>query len=130
MSLSILAQDVPQNVKDVFLAKFPTATEAEWNNENGIFVVTFYENEIYKVVTYNPGGDWQSTKTYLYDTNLPENISKPVREKYPDGIMTEITQLDQGGDTHYDIYVMGEVDFWYLQLDKNGKILKTEKIPD
>lgn len=130
LSHCVLSQDTPQAVQEAFLKQFPAATEAEWESEEGLYSVVFYDPEIYRIVTYSSDGNWVSTKSYLYSHNLPDNVRKPVEDKYPSGIMTEVVQYDKEKDTQYDIYVLDDINFWFLQLDKSGKILKTEKIPD
>lgn len=127
----LFAQDVPPAVDQAFKKQFPEVTEVEWKETDGSsHTVTFYQTEVYKAVTYTPDGNWISTKTVMYDTQLPENIKKVITGKHPNGIITEINQIEEGKNFFYDIYVQTDVDFWYYNLDKSGSIIKSEKILD
>lgn len=127
----LFAQDVPIIVDQAFKKQFSEVTEAKWQDTDASnFVVTFYQTDIYKEATYSPEGNWVSTKTIMYDTQLPENIKKAITSKHPNGIMTEINQTEDEKNFFYDIYVENDEDFWYFKLDKSGKFLKSEKILD
>lgn len=127
----LFAQDIPPAVDQAFKKQFPVVTEATWKDTDGsTYIVAFYETEVYKIATYSPDGTWISSKTYLYDTQLPENVRNAVSSKFPNGIMTEINQMEEGKNFFYDIYVENNEDYWYLKLDKSGNITSTEKILD
>ncbi len=104
------------------------------SNGNFLIMVTtlqyFYQADVYKEAKYDSTGNWLSTKTVLYDTQLPESINKVITSKHPDGIITEVNQIESGKNFFYHIYVENDEDFWYFKLDKTGEVLKSEKILD
>lgn len=105
-----------------FSNDYPSATNAEWDNEDELFEVTFNNNGSQMTATYTMDGDRFSTRVAISREMLPEPVMKNATAM---GDITEVEQITLAdGRIHYGVEVAGD-DYIF---DETGSMIENDAI--
>lgn len=123
---------VPKAVMDAVKARFPGAEmkEAAKEEEDG---KTSYEVSLVHIgkkidVVAQPDGKIIAVETVIKAADLPAAVKKTLEAKYPKAEYQTIETVEEGGKLSYEVSLetANDEDIEVV-LDRDGKILKTEK---
>lgn len=123
---------VPPAVREGFQRDFPDAKGVKYAREtrDGL---TRYEANFKKdgkeiEAVYEADGTLVQTEQEIALRELPELIVRSIKQQHPDARLSEAEQvLDPKGTTlGYEVEISVGKDWFELDLDSDGKILKTE----
>ena len=130
-SLGLWAQPkgLPVNVYDSLMFKYPDATDLKSKKQKDDFRIRF-ENKGIKITSiYDAAGNWKESVSILKEENIPDNIKKSIKKKYTEGFISSVNLVeDNKGKIIYEATVDTEKYLINLELDNNGKILKTDQV--
>jgi hypothetical protein len=118
---------VPTSAKDNFEKQYPTAENAEWENEVLNSSVRFELNGEKMIADYSNKGIWKSTLKETVFDNLPETVKTGFKlSKYSDREVTDVKTVYYPGDVmQYRIKVeKNDLQKKYLYFNPEGKLLK------
>ncbi len=125
--------NVPTELKDALLAKYPNAASAavEWELKHNYYVAEFKETGVEKDVWFSKTGEWVMTETdVLGKANLPEAVQTAFAgSEYANWTIDDIDLYERAGETFYLIEVekAGERDY-NLYYNPDGTSIKA--VPD
>lgn len=124
---------VPQAVIDAFEKAFPNAKPSEFETETfegrAVYEVEYKENGKEYELLYSADGILVQTEEEIDVKSLPEPVAQAVNKAYPEATIKEAEKLmkPDGTLTGYEVEIKTEGKKIELELDVNGKILRTEK---
>ncbi len=124
---------VPQAVIDAFEKAFPNAKPSEFETETfegrAVYEVEYKENGKEYELLYSADGILVQTEEEIDVKSLPEPVAQAVNKAYPEATIKEAEKLmkPDGTLTGYEVEIKTEGKKIGLELDVNGKILRTEK---
>jgi len=106
--------------------KAPNAAHVKWGKENAKeYEANFKLNGINMSANYDLNGNWRETETEIAVKDLPEAVSKSIKAKYPDAIVSGTDKIEKtDGKIIYeaDIKVNGKKK--EIELFEDGKFVK------
>lgn len=128
-SSALFAQNVPANVSSAFSAKFPNAEDAEWDQYNSNYEVSFYDGETAKTALFTKDGKYKECRTSIDEA--PAAVIKAVEAKCNGALIDGITLVEMAdGTAKYEITASSEDASYNVVADTSGKILSSEKVAD
>lgn len=127
MQFGAMAADVPSIVTKNFQAKYPTATDVEWyDEEDGSFAAYFYINEQSKTAKFNKAGNWTETKTFMDMNDMPKPVINAMNSKYKGADISSVTMIEVPSDLNqYEVSAEMNNTTYLLTYDEKGTLLKT-----
>ena len=125
--------EVPKAVLEAFEKAYPNAKEVEFEKEifegKAAYEVEYKENGREYEILYNSDGVILQIEETLDVKALPEPIIQAISKAYPKATIEDAERVikSDGTITVYEIEIKTEGKKLELELDSNGKILKTEK---
>ena len=122
----VRAVDVPAVVQNNFQAKYPTASDVEWyDEEDGTFAAYFYVDDHSKTAKFSADGKWTETKTYLDDAELPAVVTKSINSKFKGIEISSVAMIEAPASlTQYEISAELSNITYLLTYDEKGTLLK------
>jgi hypothetical protein len=116
--------DVPLTVKSAFQQKFTTASDVEWEKEDGQYEVEFKLNQNEQSVLYSAEGKLLETEIEILLSQLPVGVLDYVNQNYAGKKAKEASKITsaQGVET-YEVEIKGSD----LIFDSAGKFLSEKK---
>jgi hypothetical protein len=113
-----------------FLAKrFPNAQEVFWDTlENG-YSATFYDGKYDYKAQFDNTGRFQNTTMLIELDALPAPINQFLKEKYKNAEIAIVQLVDNDASKTYHIELQAAADYFILDFDESGKLLKEMKDP-
>jgi len=133
MQFGAMAADVPPTVEKNFKAKYPTATDVEWyDEEGGSYAAYFSVNEESKTATFLANGSWAETKTFIDESALPALLVKTVKSKFANAEISGVTMIEMpNAPNQFEINTSVDDTTYLLTYDEKGQLLKTlEEVSD
>lgn len=130
-SLSLAAAEVPDTIKNSFMAKYPKAGTPQWVKytpveadylpmDNEYYYVMFTNNGEDITSWYNNRGEWVKTSTKIKgDPRLPDAVNKTINAQYPG---YKIEEVDKENDKDMDMYE--------IKLRKGDEKAKLKVLPN
>lgn len=122
-TVSCLAQDIPQTVRDAFSKSFPGNTVKKWDKEDGNYEANFSKDGKTMSATFTAAGVLEETETDIKISELPSVVSDYIKSNYKGATIEEAAIIVKGDDTMFEAEVKGKD----LLFDKNGRFLKEEE---
>ncbi len=114
-------KEVPANVKNAVLKKFPQAKIKQWEKENEQYEAELIWNKNEISVLLNPDGTILETETEIAVSELPAPVLAYVSKNYPKHKVKEAAKItDAKGTVTYE----AEVNEKDLIFDHQGNFLK------
>lgn len=113
-SLSVLAamvlltgcqQDAPDIVKKAFSARFESATDIEWEQEDGVWEAEFEIGEQEFTSLFTAGGEWMETETAFAIDSLPDDVLETLYSQYPDYDIMEAEWVETPEFKGYEVEI-------------------------
>ena len=124
---------VPKAVLEAFEKAYPNAKEVEFEKEmiegKAVYEVEYTENGREYEILYDSDGMILQMEETLDVKALPESIVQAISKAYPKATIEDAEKVmkPDGTVTIYEVEIKTEGKKLELELDINGKILKTEK---
>jgi len=124
---------VPKAVIDAFEKAYPNAKPTEFEKETfegkTAYEVEYKENGIEYGLVYSADGTLLQKEEEIDGKSLPEPVAQAVKKAHPKAEIKEVEKLmkPDGTLTGYEVEIKTGGKKTELELDTNGKILKTEK---
>jgi hypothetical protein len=84
-----------------FRKMFPRITDESWFKNNDGYIVSFVQKSVRNQVHFNPKGAFQYTVRYYEEKDLPAELLKAMKKKYPDYRINVVTEIMNGERTLY-----------------------------
>lgn len=130
LSTSTFAQKstLPEKVLKTFDKDYSNAEEVVWEvKSKGDYKIKFVQDGKKKVVEITEDGTWEKTSTHLEFNELPKEVQTTVNEQKKSSEIAEIKMItNDKGDTYYTIELTDEKQTVKLEINKKGKIVKSE----
>lgn len=108
-------KDVPSAVVNALEAKFPEATDVEWEKHGANYEADFDLNMIDYSALISSESEILKFKYYISTAELPEAVSNAISSNYPDKIIDDA-----------DVLQVGEMVYYQIEFD--GGLTDTHKI--
>ena len=124
----ITARDVPAAVMTAFKTAYPNATIRGYAREKEKGKV-FYEIESREGTTtrdvlYNPDGTVAEVEESVAASDLPAEVQRAFKEKYPKAVITRAERTTAGDKVSYEIVARQGKRRVTLEVDSSGRVLK------
>lgn len=120
--------NVPEVVSAAFTAKFPSATDVEWEMETETeYEANFEMYEKEYSAKFDQTGKWLETETIIAVADLPEVVTKSLNKEFPDYVIDEAEKADTfDKGTVYEVEVEKGEETYVVLVAADGTILKKE----
>ncbi|MDQ3190431.1 MAG: PepSY-like domain-containing protein [Bacteroidota bacterium] len=117
---------VPKQIKDNFLAKYPTAKSRSWKTKNGDYEVKFYVENKKHESKYNLDGTWKKTTKNINKKDLPTPVIDSYNKSEFNSWMIDDIELVETPDYKilYYIKVVKARKITELLYDPTGELMK------
>jgi hypothetical protein len=129
LALSVAAAPGSKIVEQ-FKKTFPNAVNVKWNEAEGGYFVSFYENGDFEKILYNKKGAFVRSWKYSDGKDLPTNIVMALNKKVNAGTIKGVTEITSGNNTSYEIKVGKNDKLYCLNIAANGTVIKAEEFID
>lgn len=130
LSTSIYAQKstLPKRVLKTFEKKYPEAEKVSWEvKTKGDYKIKFEFEGKKTVVEIDEDGTWEKTSTHILFDELPQAVQSIVNEQKVNSEITEIKiVINDDNETYYRVDLKDENKTIKLEINKKGKIIKSE----
>ncbi len=96
-------QDAPDIVKKAFSARFESATDIEWEQEDDGWEAEFEIGEQEFTSFFTAGGEWMETETAFAIDSLPDDVLETLYSQYPDYDIMEAEWLETPEFKGYEV---------------------------
>ena len=126
-------QQIPKTVLETFEKGYPNAKEVEFEKEmidgKTVYEVEYKENGREYEILYDSDGMILQMEETLNVKALPEPIAQAISKAYPNATIEDAEKVmkPDGTVTVYEVEIKTGGKKLELELDANGKILKTEE---
>jgi hypothetical protein len=119
-------KDVPAVVKAAFQKQFPGAKEAEWENEEGNYEVSFEQDgKKMNAVFTTANGALDETEVEIKKEELPALAIAYLSQNYKDEKIEEAAKITKAnGEINFEAEVKGKD----LMFDANGNFLMAKEV--
>ncbi|MBS1934083.1 MAG: PepSY-like domain-containing protein [Bacteroidetes bacterium] len=116
----------PNAVTASFTKQFPNASNVKWGKENAKeYEANFKLNGISMSANYDLNGGWKETETEIAVTDLPLVVSKSIKTKYPDAIISGADKIEKSdGKIIYEADIKSNGKKKEIELYEDGKFVK------
>ena len=116
--------DVPANVKEALMKKYPQAKNVTWEKENGNYEANWGgKSGEANSVQYTPSGNFVEIENEIPVSSLPKAVTDYVKEHYKGAKITEAGKVtDAQGKKFFE----AEVNHKDLVFDEKGNFVKSE----
>lgn len=120
----IQANQVPEVVMAAFTAKYPTATNVQWEKEGSSYKADFHNGSNEVDAWFASDGTWQKSETDLLAAQLPEPVMAYVQTNYADRVIDDCDLIETPTETYYllELDKAGAADV-YIKLTAAGELL-------
>lgn len=120
---------IPKDVKELFLKKYPKASEVNWSKENSEeFEAEFLLDGVKMSVVIDEDGEIEEIENAIATGDLPEIILNYIKENYSDFEITEAAQItDDDQNVFYEAEVSNGDTKKDLLFDKDGQPINLQK---
>ena len=117
-------QDTPAAVIQAFKTAFPNAENPSWDEEDTLYICSFYTGDQQKDAYFNPAGLLTEVTTYIQPEELPSAVKQALNNRFPDNAPDIIVLSDKNGLKTYETDFQTGESYYSLTLTLEGKILQ------
>ena len=123
-------QSVSNAVVNQFTKLYADAEDIEWeDDDDGNLVAYFNLNDNYVQATFSKNAKWLNTSTFIDDDSLPASVKTAVQKVFTgDFFYTEVEKMETPDNLQYKVEIETDDATFQVLFDKDGKLLKKEKI--
>ena len=122
-------RDIPSEVTDSFVAKFPKASHVSWKDKITGFQADFEQKNQKVKATFNSKGEWQKTEKQLLISKLPAAVNDGFnKSKYAAYTVREAVELDdhEKGLMYKVVVKKGDITKRNLYFTAAGQLVKDD----
>ncbi len=122
------AQDkVPQNVKDAFAKKFPTAKSVKWDKENSNeWEAEFKMDKLEYSANFLDDGSWTETEHEVNEKDIPATVKNSLAQNFAGYKTKEMEISETVAGMMYEFEVKKGESEMEVAIDKMGNVTKKE----
>ena len=123
------SKDVPSNIKDAFLKKFPTATKVKWAKENDKeWEAEFNMNNKEYSANYDLKGTWMETEYEISVSEIPAAVKATLDKDFA-GYKIDEPEVSETATTKlYEFELKKDKVKMEVSIDAKGKVIKKEEV--
>lgn len=127
ISIAGYSKDVNEKVLRSFNQTFPDAQNVVWRTFSEKNTAQFMLNGIRTVVNYDMDGNFLDAIRYYTENNLPLNIIRKLKAKYPSKKIYGITEESTTETVNYYVKLEDETSWVTVKADADGNSEVVEK---
>lgn len=116
----------PENIVATFQAKYPNATDAEWEQDGEEWEVEFELDGVEYEAKFDKNGEWIGTEQEVSESEIPDLIQNTLDGEYTDYVVLEVEKYDSSEGAYFEIKLQKGGEIEEVKLYPNGKIVKQE----
>ncbi len=121
------AQNVPQNVKDAFAKKFPTAQAVKWDKESGSeWEAEFKMNMVKYSANYSNDGMWKETEHAIKESEMPVAVKNSLNKNFAGYKVEEREISEKPSGMVYEFEVKKGSSKMEVAMNASGDVVKKE----
>jgi Putative beta-lactamase-inhibitor-like, PepSY-like len=119
-------KEVPAMVGSSFKIKFPTATNAKWEKENGTeYEVNFKLEKVNYSAKFGSEGKWMETENGVAVSALPAAVAAALKTDFPGFKIEEAEKVESAENgICYEVKAEKGKEEYEVLLSADGKVLK------
>ncbi|WP_126972446.1 hypothetical protein [Gynurincola endophyticus] len=127
-SISVFANESEKTVKEAFKSDYASATNAAWNKDGDLYLVSFDVDGVKAKATYTEGGEMVQLIQYIPEEHLPMYIRNVIKSSLGSKkTVNVVTTISNKEGTSYFVR-MEDAKNWYLyKIDSYGYSERVEK---
>ena len=125
-SVSTLNPVVSEKLLREFHQSFPDATDAMWEEEKQLYVVSFKEQGRVSRILYNKDGQFISLYRNYDEHNLPYYLVSRLKNEFPGQKIFGVTEVTSGSNVAYFVKLEGPKRWMTIELNSNGDYTITD----
>jgi uncharacterized membrane protein YkoI len=102
-SQRLSAKDTPALVQNALQARFPQATEVEWEKQKDLFEAEFNQGAQEHAVLIDAAGTIKMIKQEIAAQDLPAAIAEVLRQEHPGFRVDDTERLEKDGQVYYQV---------------------------
>ncbi len=120
-------QNVPQNVKNAFEKKFPTAKSVKWEKESdNEWEAEFKMNKVEYSANFGNDGMWMETEHEIAESEMPMAVKMSLNKNFRGYNVVEMEISEKASGMLYEFEVEKGSSKMEVALDASGKVVKKE----
>jgi hypothetical protein len=119
---------IPVAVIEAFHQKYPRAGEVNWEELDGLFIVSLFLDNYYIDAFFQKDGAWLESTIYIDQLELPATIRQSISARFAGiDLYDSVTRTETPAGLTYQVSFEYLGKLIFLKLDASGKILE-EKV--
>jgi uncharacterized membrane protein YkoI len=115
--------DVPSVVSNALKAKFPKATDLEWELRADIYNAEFEIGNIDHDVWIDKSGKILEHKEEIQKSELPQSISDNLTKEFTNYKIDDVSRIEKNGTVAYEVDIDGQGDDRIVTYSADGKVI-------
>ena len=113
-----------EKVKQSFNREFTKIQKVDWDdaNSDGIYKASFVFNNENLQAYFTEEGDFLGTIRFIVKSQLPILVSKELDQKYPNAVISAVSELSKPDGLSYFITIITEKGSKVLKATANGEL--------
>jgi hypothetical protein len=120
-SQRLTAKDTPALVQNSVKARFPDATEVEWEKKKDLFEAEFFQGQQEYSVLLDATGTIRMIKQDIAGTELPAAIAQVLKNNYAAYTLDDSERIEKEGEVFYQVELEKGIREQHLVFGLNGQ---------
>lgn len=116
------AKEAPALVHNTLMARFPYATEVDWEQKAGLFQAEFNQGEQNQAVLIDEAGKIKMIRQEISLADLPPAVLEKVKKSYPAYQVDDLEQVEKGSRLYYQVELEKGLQEKKLVLSPEGEV--------
>jgi len=116
----------PENIVATFQAKYPNATDIEWEKEGEKWEVEFELEGVEYEAEFDGKGEWLETEHEISESDIPELIQNTIDGDYTDYAIVGVEKYDSREGAFFEVKLQKGGEIEEVKFYPNGKIIKSD----
>ena len=120
-SQRLTAKDTPALVQNSVKARFPHATDLEWEKKKDLFEAEFIQGQQEYSVLLDAAGTIRMIKQEIAATSLPATIAEVLKKNYAAYTLDDAERIEKDGEVFYQVELEKGLREQHLVFGANGR---------
>ncbi|MGV3504838.1 MAG: PepSY-like domain-containing protein [Adhaeribacter sp.] len=120
------AKEAPALVHNTLMARFPYATEVEWDKKSGLFEAEFNQGQQDQAVLIDETGIIKMIKQDIGLAELPAAVLNKIKKDYPAYQVDDLERVENGASLFYQVELEKGLREKKLVLAPDGAVPATQ----
>lgn len=116
----------PENIVATFEAKYPKATDVEWEKDGEKWEVEFELDGVEYEAEFDEKGEWIKTEHEVSESEIPDSIQNTLDGEYTDYAIVGVEKYDSREGAYFEIKLQKGGKIEEAKFYPNGKVFKPE----